>query len=1019
MAAIITVALGVTGFFYLRFLEDSLRHSIFAGLESVARTSSDAVSIFLSDSMQKTRAIALALPQEALEHGDSGAVEEKLKDLAREFPEFENGLFILDSKGNLWVDYPAHPQERGSSFAFRDYFKRTIEEGRGVIGVPYVSFRSNEPVLTFTSLLRAKSGRIIGVLGCSAKLLSPKTFEFIRKTKIGSSGYLYVSDSHRTMILHPDSRRVLEPSIPKGMNALLDAAVENGFQGAGETVNSRGVPMLACASRIAGTDWVIVAQQPKKEAYAPISAARNRIFFGIVICALAALVVTLLCMQRITAPFVRLRNAAVGFARCAAEDGPACPLVDATDCVDELKDIRSKDEIGDLASAFREMYERLDQTLGSLRSSAADWENTFNSVPDAIFLLDRESRIRRLNLAGSNLLAKETNEVIGNPCYRMMHGAEFPPAYCPHVKTLSTGKVAVHELEDPACGRFLKVTTAPLVDKAGNITGTVHVSSDITQRKKAEESLRKAEEILRALIEAAPVAIVLLDAGGKVMLWNPAAERMFGWREEEVIGRFHPLIPEEERAEFLEFLKGMFEGRTCGVKEVRRLCKDGSLLDVSLSISSVRDAGGGVIGSMGLFVDITERKQAEEERKQLEAHLRQAQKMEAIGTLAGGIAHDFNNILAAILGFTELTIRSLPEESPLERNLLQVMKAGDRAKELVKQILTFSRQTDGKSMPVRVSSIVEEALKLLRASLPATIEIKTDIAADPGTVLADPIQIHQVLMNLCTNAAHAMEEKGGVMEVSLRAADLGAAAVPSFPEIGEGTYLELTVRDAGQGMDRATMERIFDPYFTTKQKGVGTGLGLAVVRGIVRSCGGAITVESEKGVGSAFHLFFPVTGGQAVSQPDIKEPAVGGTETILFVDDETALVDAGRQMLESLGYKVVGRSNAMEALDVFRAEPSKFDLVITDMTMPTMTGIDLAGELVTIRPGIAIILCTGYSENALPKDSMTVGIREYAMKPLLLNDLAGTIRRVLDKKSNPECAKNLPSWPEGRQGAVR
>lgn len=396
--------------------------------------------------------------------------------------------------------------------------------------------------------------------------------------------------------------------------------------------------------------------------------------------------------------------------------------------------------------------------------------------------------------------------------------------------------------------------------------------------------------------------------------------------------------------------------------------------------------------------EIAERKQAEEERKQLEAQLRQAHKMESIGTLAGGIAHEFNNIIGIIIGNTEIALYENMKGYSSQHNLEEVLNACLRAEEVVKQILTFSRQSEQEKGPLQVSLVLQEALHLLHATLPTTIEIRKKIYSQFGTILADPTQIQQVLMNLCTNAAHAMCEDSGVLEVRLVNLYIDADVAAQYPDLNPGPYVRLTVSDTGHGMEPEIIERIFDPYFTTKKPDEGTGMGLAVVHGIVKSHGGTITVESKVGEGTTFHIYFPRIERELTSKTEAPEHFLMGNERVLFVDDEQAIVDMGKQMLEALGYKVVAKTSSTEALDAFRAHPDKFDIVITDQTMPHITGEMLAKKLMRIRHDIPIILCTGYSEAITEEKAKAMGIREFVMKPIVTRDIAETIRNVLDEK---------------------
>tara|TARA_B100000614_G_scaffold260153_1_gene286361 strand:- start:1114 stop:2265 length:1152 start_codon:yes stop_codon:yes gene_type:complete len=367
--------------------------------------------------------------------------------------------------------------------------------------------------------------------------------------------------------------------------------------------------------------------------------------------------------------------------------------------------------------------------------------------------------------------------------------------------------------------------------------------------------------------------------------------------------------------------------------------------------------------------------------------------MESIGNLAGGIAHDFNNILTSIIGFTELALTETKKGSSLEDSLQEVYAAGKRAKDLVKQILAFARRSDEKTRPIQPAIVAKEVVKFIRSAIPTTVEIRQDIHSE-SWIMGNATQVHQVLMNLCTNAAHALEDRGGILEIGVTDRFFDSKDVP--PDLSNGDYVEIKVSDTGVGIAPDILDSIFEPYFTTKGHGEGTGMGLAMAQGVVEGYGGKITVHSELGKGSTFRIYLPATKKQQAIAPYVKEKLPKGTEHILFVDDETAITKMGSQMLERLGYRVSCRTDSTGALALFRAKPDTFDLVITDMTMPKLTGDMLAVELMQIRPDIPVILCTGYSKKVSDRTASQIGIKAFAYKPMVMSDLAQTVRKVLD-----------------------
>ncbi|HOS96178.1 MAG TPA: PAS domain S-box protein [Deltaproteobacteria bacterium] len=539
------------------------------------------------------------------------------------------------------------------------------------------------------------------------------------------------------------------------------------------------------------------------------------------------------------------------------------------------------------------------------------------------------------------------------------------------------------------------------VDMIPGTSESIASCMDITERKRAEAELRRSEERYRNILDNMEEAYYEVDLKGNILFVNPATCRMIGYPEDEILAKsFRDFMDKENIKAVYDTFNRLFRtGESATLFDWEFIRKNGEKLVVESSVYLIRDAGGTPTGFMGIGRDITERKKAEEEKKRLETQLAQAQKMESIGTLAGGIAHDFNNILSAIIGYTELAMNDIADPVRAGAELGEVLKAGERAKDLVSQILTFSRQTETRHSPLAIKTVVKESLKMIRSVTPSNIEIRSDLA-DSGVILSDPTQINQVMLNLCTNAVHAMGKTGGILEVGLRRVHAEGGSELRDLDLVPGTYMRLEVRDTGHGMSPEVMSRIFDPYFTTKEVGRGTGLGLAVVHGIVKSHGGAITCESVPGEGTTFRVYFPeIESMEQASAPLSKGDLPTGTERILFVDDEQVLVNLARRMMESLGYTVFTRTSSIEALEFFRANPDKFDLVITDMTMPGMTGDMLTKKILKIRKDIPVILCSGYSEHMSEERSKLIGIREFIMKPIVMKDLAKTIRKVLDSRA--------------------
>ncbi len=515
------------------------------------------------------------------------------------------------------------------------------------------------------------------------------------------------------------------------------------------------------------------------------------------------------------------------------------------------------------------------------------------------------------------------------------------------------------------------------------------------ERTHMEEVLRTSENRFRDISLSMADWIWETDSETKFTYISQSIKDVLGYSPKELIGKApFDLMPEDESVR-VKKIASKLVSKSENIKDLENwnIDKEGRRLLMLTNGIPIIDNKGKMQGYRGINKDITA-------QRKLEAQLQQAQKMESIGTLAGGIAHDFNNILFPIVGHTEMLLEDVPEDSPLRDSLNGIYTSALRAKDLVKQILTFSRQEKSQLKLMKMQPVIKEALKLIRSSIPTTIEIKQNIQSDCGVIKADPTQIHQIVMNLTTNAYHAMEKTGGELKVGLKEIKLIEYDVID-PDMTPGSYACLTISDTGVGMDKEVTQKIFDPFFTTKEKGKGTGMGLSVVHGIVLGMNGAIQVNSQPGKGTQFLLYLPLEKSPYEEKPSTSKTKIqGGTEQVLLVDDEEAILTMEKRILERLGYQVTSRTSSIEALEAFRDSPDKFDIVITDMAMPNMSGDKLSAELAKIRSDIPVLICTGFSETMSEEKAFSMGIKGFLLKPIVIKDLAQKIREVLDENIN-------------------
>jgi|GEM_PF-814917 len=594
-----------------------------------------------------------------------------------------------------------------------------------------------------------------------------------------------------------------------------------------------------------------------------------------------------------------------------------------------------------------------------------------------------------LEFAGVDRIA-----VVGRPFWETpwwSHSTEMAATVREAISRASSGQsVRFEATHTSGTGSFhyIDFSLKPVMDENGKVLFLIPEGRDITERKKMENDLLQEKDYSNAIVDSLPGIFFITDENGRLLRWNNNEIVTTGYSSEDLSGmNVLQLIP-DNRELAAQKLKEVLETGRASMEAVI-VAKSGQKTPFYINgFRLIRDNRRFVIG-MG--IDLSE-------RKELETRLVQSQKMEAIGTLAGGIAHDFNNILAPIMGYTEMAQMLAKDDPKLNEYLGYISEASSRATGLVRQILTFSRKAELQKMQLQISSIVKEALKLLRSSIPASIEIRQEIQT-AAMVYADPVQIHQIVMNLCTNAYHAMETSGGVLAVSLKEVSItGGQAIGG--DTAPGRYIVLEVSDTGCGMDKETLTKIFEPYFTTKEKGRGTGLGLAVVHGIVKEHHGKITVYSEQGKGSTFKVYLPIVEGRHEVQPTDSEKIsqTDRNELILFVDDEERIRTMAKDYLTGHGYRVEICANGRDALIFFEQDPKAYDILITDMTMPGMNGKELAKKVLQIRPELPVILCTGYSSLIDREEAMNAGIRDYVEKPVVMADLLGRIRKLPDGK---------------------
>jgi len=630
----------------------------------------------------------------------------------------------------------------------------------------------------------------------------------------------------------------------------------------------------------------------------------------------------------------------------------------------------------------------------SLKKSENKLNALINATMDIAFLAESDGTLLAVNDALAFNFNRKKEELIGRSMYEFMT-TEIAESRRTVLQKIVASKKPFQG-EDKRAGKYFANSIYPVFDDDGNVKQIAVFAKDITSRIQTENKLKESEEKYRSLSQNIPGIVyrVFIRENYRMEFFNDMLETMTGFKANELINgevcSIEPNIHMEDRSSVIASVNKAIKENTYFDLEYRYNHKNGETKWFKEHGRPIHGEDGKPLYIEGVIFDITDRKKMEDE-------IRQSSKMESIGTLAGGVAHDFNNLLYMIMGNTELALEDIPEWNPVHETLEEIKSASLRAAGIVKQLLNFSRKTDQDFRPIGAVTVLKDALKFLRSTIPSTVKIQTNLPDDDVPIIGDPIQINQIIMNLCTNASQVMQDTGGTIEIDVETIVLNEEDCEDYTNLSAGNHIKITINDSGPGIAPDIIDKIFDPYFTTKKFGAGSGMGLAVVHGIVINHNGTIYVDNNPGQGATFNILFPITDELPESKSHIKDDIIHGSETILFVDDEKSIANMTGKILERLGYQIEKQLNPVEAFELFTAKSDSFDLVITDMTMPQMTGINLAEKLKEIRPDIPVIICTGHSAVIDEEKAKQLGIDGFVMKPVSKLKIAKAIRDVLDK----------------------
>lgn len=957
---------------------------------------------------------------------------------------FDNGIFIFDTMGRIVAELPLGVSRTGKDLSYREYLKATISTKKPYISSPYISSKEHHhPAIMFTAPIFDAKGNLLAVLGGSIDLLKPNFMGDMNNRKIGRSGYMFLFDTNRTMIIHPDKNRMLKQDIPLGANSLLDRAI-NGFDGTAETVNSRGVKTVATFQHLKSKPWIIGASFPTSEAYLPARQVRNIFLIILPLFSFASFLFMRRYLNRLTTPITIFTQHVESLNNKKGDERFFQAQID--------------DEILTLAKAFNELVRETDKQQLKL-------EEDLQKRETADRLLHRQNEylqalhdttlglIKRLDVASLlQAIVIRSGRLVGTEhCFLYLvntAGTELDMVYQSGIyNSLSHHPVKrgegisgrVWESGEPLLvddynqwnGRLIDMDRDILHAMAGvplkvgdeivGVLGLAFIDSgvlfsdeqmnvleqfgelaslalenarlndesqrELAERKRAEENLRK----LSVAVEQNPASIIITDTAGTIEYVNPHFTTLTGYSPEEAVGQTPSILKtgETSNAEYKDMWKTILSGGEWR-GEFHNRKKDGELYWEQALIAPIRDNKNSITHFIAIKEDITE-------RKQLEGQLRHAQKMDAIGQLAGGIAHDFNNILTAIVGYASIMLLKLPEESPIRKNAEQITATAERGAALTQGLLAFSRKQSSNPVVIDLNEIINRVHQLLLRLISEDIHLEINLDEQCLSVLADSGQIEQVLMNLSTNARDAMPQGGSII-VTTESVTLDSDFVLSKGFGKPGKYALLTCKDSGEGIPPEVVKHIFEPFYTTKEMGKGTGLGLSIVYGIIKKHNGYIFCHSTIGLGTIFQIYLPLLDATpfAVEEQttEIAKETTGGDYILLAEDNETTRM-LTKEILQEFGYVVIEAVDGEDAINKFTAQSEKIKLVLLDVIMPKMNGREVYDSIKKLSQNTSILFCSGYETDVVFKDGGLEEWMNYLPKPFTPKELLMKIREVL------------------------